>query len=194
MPRPVLLAIPAILAAAPAFAHPSPVGHGSLASGFTHPLFGLDHVLAMVAVGLWAASIGGHARWIVPATFVATMLVGFALALTGLPLPGVEPMILASVVALGVLVAAGVTVAPGVAAAVVAVFALFHGHAHGSELGGAGAVPFAVGFALATAALHAAGIALFALVGPGGRLGLGRAPLRLLGGATALGGAALALA
>ena len=85
-----------IVGTAPAFAHLDPLEHGSFAAGFSHPLFGLDHILAMVAVGLWAASVGGKALWAVPTAFVATMAVGFGAALLGMPLPFVEPVILAS--------------------------------------------------------------------------------------------------
>lgn len=151
-------------AAAPAFAHLNPDEHGSFSAGFSHPMFGADHILAMVAVGLWAWMIGGRAIWIVPAAFVGTMLVGFALAIAGVPLPFVEPAILASVVALGLLVAVAVKLPLGPAAVVVGVFALFHGHAHGGEIGTAGELGYAAGFALATAILHAIGLGLgFAL-------------------------------
>src|SRR5690606_9900488 len=91
----------AVLAASasPALAHLDPAEHGSFAAGFTHPLFGADHVVAMVAVGLWAAMLGGRALWAVPAAFVAVMALGFVLSALGVPLPFVEPAILASVVA-----------------------------------------------------------------------------------------------
>lgn len=158
--------------ASPAFAHLPPGEYGSFAAGFSHPLFGLDHVLAMVAVGLWAAQIGERALWAVPAAFVLTMAGGYGLALAGASLPFVEPMVLASVVALGLLVALAVRPHAALGALVVGTFALFHGHAHGGELGAAGAVPFGLGFALATALLHGAGIALGMGVG-GPRLGLG---------------------
>ncbi|MGK6312484.1 HupE/UreJ family protein [Neorhizobium sp. DT-125] len=152
-------------ATAPAFAHLNPDEHGSFMAGFSHPLFGLDHVLAMVAVGLWAAQIGAgekdnRALWIVPSAFVGTMTVGFLLALSGIGLPFVEPAILASVIGLGLLVAMAVKLPVSACAAVVGVFALFHGHAHGGELGSAGALQFGIGFAIATALLHAAGIVL----------------------------------
>ncbi|MCJ9754958.1 HupE/UreJ family protein, partial [Neorhizobium sp. BETTINA12A] len=130
----------AVLAAAtaPAFAHLNPAEHGSLLAGFSHPLFGADHILVMVAVGLWAAQIGTdgnrNALWIVPAAFVGTMAAGFLLALGGISLPFVEPAILASVIGLGLLVATAVKLPVPAAAAVVGVFALFHGHAHGGEL------------------------------------------------------------
>ena len=177
-------------AAAPAFAHLNPDEHGSFSAGFSHPMFGADHILAMVAVGLWAWMIGGRAIWIVPAAFVGTMLVGFALALAGVPLPFVEPAILASVVALGLLVAVAVKLPAGPAAVIVGVFALFHGHAHGGEIGTAGELGYAAGFAIATAILHAIGLGLgFALsriFGESDR----RAQLlaRVLGGLTAVSG------
>lgn len=145
---------------APAFAHLSPGEYGSFAAGFTHPLYGLDHVLAMVAVGLWAALIGGRALWMLPAGFVAAMVVGFALALAGVGLPLVEPMILASSVVFGLVVALALRTPPAVAAGLVAAFGLFHGAAHGGELGQAGALAFSTGFAANTMLLHLAGIGL----------------------------------
>jgi urease accessory protein len=191
MKRQILIAATALAAsAAPAFAHLDPAEHGSLMAGLSHPLFGADHILAMLAVGLWAAQIGGRALWTVPAAFVATMALGFALAMTGSPLPFVEPAILASVVALGLIVAMAVRLDAAAAAAIVAAFALFHGQAHGSELGTAGAWSFAAGFTLATALLHAAGIGLgMALARLSGRGNLAR----LLGGFTAFAGAAMML-
>lgn len=163
---------------------------GGLPAGFAHPFSGLDHLLAMVAVGLWAASLGGAARWLVPASFVAVMALGAVAGTQGLALPAVETGIAASVMALGVLVALSVRIPAAAAVAVVAVFAVFHGHAHGSEMPQM-AMPLAygLGFGLATALLHgfglAAGVAL-------PRLGT---PLvaRAAGGAIALAGVALAL-
>jgi urease accessory protein len=188
MRKQILIAVTALgTSAAPALAHVDPVAHGSLMAGLSHPFFGADHVLAMIAVGLWAAQIGRRALWSVPAAFVATMALGFGLAVGGVMLPFVEPAILASVVAFGLLVAMAVRLDAAAAAAVVAVFALFHGHAHGGELGTAGAWPFAAGFIIATVLLHIAGIGI----------GLGVARLskgtlaRLLGGITAAIGAAL---
>lgn len=178
-------------AAAPAFAHLDPQAHGSFMAGFSHPLFGMDHILVMVAVGLWAAQISQagsrKALWIVPAAFVGTMAIGFVLALSGIELPFVEPAILASVIALGLLVAIAVRLPTAACAAIVAVFALFHGHAHGGELGSAGAFRFGIGFVIATALLHLAGIAA--------GLGISRfSPYvaRILGGITALLGLSLA--
>ncbi|ACP26107.1 Protein HupE precursor [Sinorhizobium fredii NGR234] len=174
--------------AAPAFAHLDPAEHGSLAAGLSHPFFGADHVLAMVAVGLWAAQIGGRTLWAVPAAFVSMMAVGFGLALAAVPLPFVEPAILASVVALGLIVAMAVRLDAAPAAAIVGIFALFHGHAHGGELGPAGAWSFAIGFIAATALLHAAGVGLGIALA---RLSSNGTVARLLGGVTALAGAAL---
>jgi urease accessory protein len=191
----VVIAAPALLLlTAPAFAHPGLAGHSSFFAGFTHPLFGLDHILVMVAVGLWAAVIGGRALVVVPAAFVGTMVVGYLLSLTGLTLPFVEPIILASVVALGLLIAAAVRLPVAAGAVLVGVFALFHGYAHGGELGVAAVLPFGLGFAIATALLHAAGIGLGLLLGSGIGIGeaWGKVAARVLGGAAALLGLALA--
>lgn len=185
------LALGALLvSSAPAFAHLDPAEHGSFMAGATHPLFGADHVLAMVAVGLWAALLGGRAVLLVPAAFVAAMVGGFLLSMAGFPLPFVEPAILASVVAIGLLVAMATRIPVGACAALVGLFALFHGHAHGGEIGAATAFAYLAGFALATTFLHAAGVAL----GVGlGRFGGERLP-RLLGAATAASGLYLMVA
>ena len=178
-----------LAATLPAFAHLDPVEHGSLAAGFSHPLFGLDHILAMVAVGLWAAQQGGRAIWAVPAAFVGTMALGFAAAIAGLPLPFVEPVILASVIFIGIAIALALPIPTTAVAALVGFFAIFHGHAHGGELGGAGAWEFALGFILATAVLHVIGIAAGLLLS---RVS-GKALTRIAGAATALGGIYLAI-
>lgn len=148
------------LTAGPAFAHLPSGEYGSVASGFTHPLTGLDHILAMVAVGLWASLIGGRALWMVPLAFVGAMFAGFGLSLAGVSLPVIEPMILASTVVLGLSVAAAFRPDVRICAALVGFFALFHGAAHGGELGQATALKFGFGFVVATALLHVAGIAL----------------------------------
>jgi urease accessory protein len=183
-----------VAATAPAFAHLDPSHNGSFLAGVSHPPFGLDHILVMVAVGLWAAMIGGRALWIVPAAFVGTMAAGYFLSLIGVSLPFVEPVILASVVALGLLVAAAVKLPVAAGAVLVGLFALFHGHAHGGELGVASALPFGIGFAVATALLHAAGIGLGLALGSGMGLGemRGRIVARVLGAVTAATGVALA--
>ena len=174
-----------LVGAAPAFAHLNPAEHGSVMAGLSHPLFGLDHILAMVAVGLWAAQLGGRATWAVPSAFVGTMMAGFLAGHAGLSLPFVEPAILASVVVLGLLVAAAVRLPLALGATLVGIFALFHGHAHSAELGSAGALAFGAGFALSTVLLHAVGVGL--------GLSIGRYQLvaRLLGAGTAVAGLAL---
>lgn len=183
----------ALVAFAPAiaFAHPGGgVVHG-FGSGFAHPFLGWDHLLAMIAVGIWAGQRGGKARWVLPVAFVAAMGVGGALAFSGVALPGVEAGILASVLVLGALIAAAARLPLLGAAAVVAAFALFHGHAHGTEmpqtLSGLG---YGAGFSAATALLHAAGVTVPASLHRLG--GLQRqAWVRLAGVAIGLGGAAL---
>lgn len=151
----------ALVAAGPAAAHTGAGGTSSFAAGLLHPLGGFDHILAMVAVGSWAALKGGKALWVWPAAFVGVMLAGGALGMAGMPLPFVEPGIAASIVVLGLLVALAADLPVAVGAAIIGVFALFHGHAHGAEAPAAGtALVYAAGFALATAALHGAGIGL----------------------------------
>lgn len=148
-------------AAAPAFAHTGVSAAHDLTHGFFHPLSGLDHILAMVAVGLYAAQLGGRNIWLVPAAFVGTMIVGGLLGYGGVPLPMVEQGIGLSVVAMSLAVALGVRLPTVAAMAMVGAFALFHGHAHGSEGAELGSfVSYAAGFVAATAILHAAGIAL----------------------------------
>jgi urease accessory protein len=121
----------------------------------------------MLAVGVWAAMLGGRAVWAVPSSFVGTMALGFLLAMAGLALPFVEPAILASVVVLGLVVAAAVRLPVAAGALLVGAFALFHGFAHGGEMGAASPAPYLLGFAAATAALHAAGIAIGHALGSG---------------------------
>jgi len=148
-----------ILGVSPAFAH---VGHGSTASftaGLGHPLGGLDHVAAMIAVGLWAALKGGRALWLWPAAFVGVMLAGGALGMAHVAVPLVEPAILASVVALGLLVVLAIDLPVWLGTVVIGVFALFHGQAHGSEVAETmSGAKYMAGFALATAGLHFTGI------------------------------------
>jgi urease accessory protein len=153
------------LALSPALAHAHP-GHevSGFVPGVEHPLMGLDHLLAMIAVGLWAAQLGGRARWAVPASFVGVMSLGGALAMSGWTLPGVEQGILASVLVLGVLVAAAVRLPVAASASLVGAFALFHGFAHGAKMPpNASGLAYGAGFALATAALHALGLAFGSL-------------------------------
>jgi urease accessory protein len=180
----------ALAGASPAFAHTGLEHAVSFAAGFTHPWTGLDHMLAMVAVGLWAGLNGGRALWAWPAAFVGVMLAGGALGFADVPMPMVEPGILASVVVLGLLVlsATQLPVAPG--AVIVAVFALLHGHAHGAELPAeASAITYAAGFAIATALLHALGLGVANLA----QSERGRMLVRGAGALVAAGGIALAV-
>jgi len=150
-----LLLVPAL-----AFAHPGHDESGLLA-GVSHPLSGIDHLLAMVAVGLWAAQQKGAARWALPCTFVGTMLIGGLLGFGGLELPALESGIAASVFALGLAVALAARPPLFVAVAATALFALFHGVAHGLELPAMSSPwGYALGFVGATAVLHAAGYAV----------------------------------
>lgn len=149
-----------LAAVMPAYAHVSIGTTSSFTAGFMHPLSGLDHMTVMIAVGLWAALKGGKAIWAWPAAFVGVMLVGGGLGMLHMPLPFVEPGILASVVALGLLVALAVDLPVSAGVAIIGLFALFHGHAHGTEVPeNAGGLEYIAGFALATALLHATGIA-----------------------------------
>ena len=146
-------------ATGPAMAH---VGHGATASfiaGLGHPLAGIDHVMAMLMVGLWAGSNGGRALWAWPAVFVGVMFFGGVIGMQDISLPFVEPVILTSVAVLGLLVALAVDLPVAAGAAIITVFALFHGHAHGSQvMQTVSGVEYMAGFAFATAALHLFGI------------------------------------
>ena len=146
----------------PTFAH-AHVGLGEAGGflhGLTHPASGLDHVLAMLAVGLWAAQTGGRSIWAVPSTFVGVMALGGALPVLGISLPFVEQGIVLSVLLLGVLIAASVRLPLWLGSGMVGLFALWHGHAHGAEMPAlASGIGYALGFMLATALLHVIGIA-----------------------------------
>ena len=162
----------------------------SFASGFKHPWTGFDHLLAMVAVGLWAGLNGGRALWAWPVAFVGVMVAGGALGIAGLPVPMVEPGILASVIVLGLLVLAAARLPVALGAALVALFALLHGHAHGAELPAhAAAATYAAGFALATALLHGLGLGVATV----GRGDVGRLVVRGAGAVVAVAGVALAV-
>lgn len=153
-------AIPAL-----AHAHPGHDGDHELVwdfnAGFTHPLFGLDHLVAMLAVGLWAAQLGGRARWMVPAAFVTLMALGAAFARTGVNIAGVEQLIAASVLVIGLLIATATRLPVATGMCLVGLFAIFHGFAHGTEMpASAQAVGYGAGFLLATALIHAVGLGL----------------------------------
>jgi len=169
-----------------AFAHPGLHASG-FSAGLAHPVTGLDHLLAMVAVGVWAAALGGAARWIVPAAFVALMALGALLGVNAAGLPAVEHMVAASVVALGLLIAFRAKLPAAWAAALVGLFALFHGYAHGAEAPqGMSLAIFGVGFMAMTAGLHIAGLGVGTLLRDG-------IVQRLAGALTAAAGVALAV-
>jgi urease accessory protein len=185
-PRPLALLALSLLALLPtaALAHTGHAAAGGLAAGFLHPLGGLDHVLAMVAVGLLAWNLGGRALWLVPLAFVAAMAAAGAIGMAGTALPLVELGIGLSVVAIGGLVALGLRLPTALAMGIAAVFAIFHGHAHGTEMDPtASGLAYGAGFVAATVLLHATGI----LAGLGlGRLAAGGgAPSRASGAAIA---------
>jgi urease accessory protein len=175
-----------LVACSPAFAHTGS-GSGGFIGGFAHPVFGPDHVVAMVAVGLWGAFLGPPAIWLLPILFPLVMAGGGAAGILGLPLPGVEIGIAVSAIMLGLMVALAARPPLWIAAVLVGAFAIFHGHAHGRELPpGADAVAFSVGFVVATGLLHLAGIAFGLLA----RWPAGRVTVRAAGGAIALAGLA----
>lgn len=175
--------IPLLMFPTAALAHPGHIAGSPFAAGWAHPLSGSDHVLAMLAVGLWAATATDRRGiWALPLSFMAAMVLGGILGAAGVQLPAVEPMILASSVILGLAVALALRPSLGVALPVVAAFGVMHGHAHGAEGPASGLAAYVAGFLLATGALHLAGIGL-------GRLGL----TRILGGLTAAAGVALAV-
>lgn len=143
-----------------AFAHTESGAVGGFISGFLHPLTGLDHIVAMFAVGLWGAFLGNPAIWILPVIFPVVMAFGGALGILGVPLPGIEIGIALSGIVLGAMVAGAVKPPLWVAGVLVGIFAIFHGHAHGTELPqAANPATYAVGFVLATGLLHLSGIA-----------------------------------
>jgi urease accessory protein len=151
-----LLVLPAV-----ALAHPESQAAG-VWSGFLHPLTGVDHVLAMIAVGLWAAQLGRSAVWVLPAAFPFAMVIGVWLAQVGVPLPVIEPMIGLSVLSIGIAVATGLRVPLTMSALLIGFFAIFHGYAHSLEVQGQslGAVlSYGSGFIGATVLLHLTGVA-----------------------------------
>lgn len=182
----------AIIALVPVLAHAHP-GHGSsigLAGGMVHPLSGLDHILAMVAVGILAAQLGGRALWALPMAFVSLMGVGGLIGMGGFHLPMIETGILASVLILGLMIAAAVRLPLWASLSLVGLFAICHGHAHGSEIpSAASGLTYGVGFILSTAMLHLAGIGL----GLAAKKSLPATGLRLAGASIAFAGLCLCL-
>lgn len=181
------LVVAAALAATslPAFAHSETGQASGFLTGFAHPFSGLDHVLAMVAVGLWGAQLGAPAIWILPVTFPLVMAFGGFLGLVGVGIPGVELGIAASALLLGAAVMTERRIPLFAAAALVGFFAIFHGHAHGTELPeGQSGLLYSLGFVVATGCLHAFGIA----VGAVHRWPSGRVALRVAGSVVSLAG------
>ena len=180
-----LVALSLAALASPALAHVETGQAAGFVTGFAHPVSGLDHVLAMVAVGLWGAQLGLPAIWILPVTFPIVMALGGLLGLAGVPLPGVEIGIAASAILLGAAVMTERRLPLYAAAALVGFFAVFHGHAHGTELPpGQSGLLYSLGFVVATGCLHAIGIAIGAIH----RWPAGRVALRLAGGGVGLAG------
>jgi urease accessory protein len=189
LPLATLATFAALLPTA-AMAHTGVGATGGFAHGFWHPITGLDHVLAMVLVGVLAWQLGARAVWLVPATFVLVMAAGGVLAVAGMALPLVELGIALSVVVLGAAVAFGIRAPVAVAMGIAGLFAIFHGHAHGAEMPvDAGGLAYGIGFMIATALLHLGGLGLGYLVGAAGdRYGV---VVRSAGGLAALAGIAI---
>lgn len=171
--------------ASPAIAHTGEGVAGGFLAGLQHPWFGPDHLIAMVAVGLWGTFLGSPALWLLPIVFPLVMAFGGVLGVLGVPLPQVETGIALSAVVLGLVVALALKPPIWVAGAIVAVFAVFHGHAHGTELPQA-ANPFAysAGFVISTGLLHLSGIAIGLIAGNE----MGRLAVRGCGACIAAGG------
>lgn len=168
-----------------AFAHEQPGQAAGFVAGLLHPVSGLDHVLAMVAVGLWGAQLGAPAIWLLPVTFPLMMAFGGFLGLVGAPLPGVEIGIATSAILLGAMVASNARLPLTLTTLLVAFFAVFHGHAHGTELpAGQSGLMYSLGFVVATGLLHAVGIS----IGLIHRWAAGRIVLRAAGGVVFLAG------
>jgi urease accessory protein len=182
----ILILLLVLLVAAPALAHIERGQAEGFHSGLSHPVSGLDHVLAMVAVGLWGAQLGAPAMWLLPVIFPMVMALGGTLGLIGIPLPFVEIAIALSAVLLGLMVMTEARPPVAVAAIMVGFFAVFHGHAHGTELpAGQSGLLYSMGFVAATGCLHGVGIT----IGLIHRWPAGKIVLRIAGAGVALGGA-----
>ena len=181
----LLMVLTLLVFSAVAVAHEGGGIAGGFYSGFVHPILGWDHVAAMVAVGLWGAFLGNPAIWVLPIVFPMVMAIGGALGVAGVPLPAVETGIATSAVVLGLMVALAARPPLWVAALIVAVFAIFHGYAHGAELPeAANPLAYSLGFVIATGLLHLSGIAFGLLA----RWPAGRLAVRTGGGLIALAG------
>lgn len=173
-----------LLVATPALAHSGSVS-GGFVGGLSHPVFGLDHVAAMVAVGLWGAFLGPPAIYVLPIVFPLVMAIGGVLGILGVSLPGVEIGIAVSAAVLGMMVALAARPPIWIAGLLVGAFAIFHGHAHGAELPpGADALAYSAGFVIATGVLHLCGIAFGLLA----RWPQGRFAVRTAGAVIAIAG------
>lgn len=182
-----LFAIALLAFVAPAWAHDGPHGAGGFVAGVLHPILGWDHLVAMVAVGIWSACLGAPALRVLPLLFPLVMTAGASLGMAGIGLPGVEAGIAASAIVLGAAVLATLRAPVPVAMLAVGAFAILHGYAHGTELPHtANAASYSAGFVVATGLLHLAGVGIGGLV----RFPSGRIAVRALGGAIALTGTA----
>jgi urease accessory protein len=170
---------------AESWAHVGSGEAGGFVTGLMHPISGMDHVLAMIAVGLWGAQLGPPAMWVLPVAFPMVMAFGGMLGLMGIPVPGIEIGIAVSAIVLGIMVLFETKPPLWVAAVIVAFFAIFHGHAHGTELpAGQSGMLYSVGFVMATGCLHGVGIT----IGLVHRWPVGQKILRAAGGAVAAAG------
>jgi urease accessory protein len=184
----VLIALFGLLSVTSAFAHTGHSVAGGLQDGFLHPFTGVDHLLAMLAVGLWASQLGKPANWLLPVVFPLAMALGAALGFAGIGLPAVESGITVSVLILGLAVCVRLRLPMVAAAPLVGVFALFHGYAHGAEIPAtASATGYVAGFLIATGLLHLAGLGLGFAGEQTRRPGI----VRILGGLVAVGGAGI---
>lgn len=184
-PRALMIMLLVAALAPAASAHEAAGISGGFYSGFLHPIVGWDHVAAMVAVGLWGAFLGNPAIWVLPVVFPLVMTIGGALGVAGVGLPAVEIAIATSAAVLGAMVAFAVRPPLWVAAVIVGAFAVFHGHAHGTELpGAANPLAYSLGFVIATGMLHLCGVAFGLLV----RWPFGRVAVRAGGALIGLAG------
>lgn len=183
MKKPVFFVLLGMLLAPEVMAHTAGGTIGGFSSGFMHPLGGLDHVAAMVAVGIIGAFMGRPAIWVLPVVFPLVMAFGGMLGILGVPVPAIEPGIALSSIVLGAMIIFAVKPPLPIAALIVAAFAIFHGYAHGTELpGAANPLAFSVGFVVSTGLLHLSGIAIGELI----RWPVGKVVARAAGGVIAL--------
>lgn len=159
MKRLLLVALAALLPSS-AFAHTGHPEHATFLAGFLHPLLGLDHLTAMIAVGVWSQLTHAGRVWLMPAVFVGAMIAGAGIAAYGVEMPAIEPLILASLVAVGLAILFNVAAPALLGGGAIALFAIAHGYAHGAEAPAGGGIAYMAGFTVATTLLHLSGIAL----------------------------------